>query len=389
MKIVQLMDVLDANLLSSNVLENEYPSHSLTAVYVFGDTVQVTTGGVHKAFKSKVGSTSTVTLTIASPCVVSWVGHGFAEGTPVVFTTTGALPTGIVANTVYYVKLISGNVNAFNVSATVGGAAINTTGTQSGVHTAKGSTNYNKPPLANPNEWQDIGATNRWKMFDKSVQSQTTNLNTIEVSVKTSGYTTDVALLNVSTGTARLVMTHPTDGVVYDVTKTLKSVQGVTNWFRYYFLPARRVTDVLFENLPKYANCTVTLTLTNTGQTVKCGGFLLGKASEFSGAGPGLGVAAGAKLGLQDYSVKKTDEFGNYSVVERTFSKKNDYSVFINNSDIDFLYNLLVSCRAKPTLYIATAKIKTTILYGFYKDFSIDIPYPDYSVCNITLESLT
>jgi hypothetical protein len=39
----------------------------------------------------------TATMTIASPCVVTVSGHGMTVPTPVKFTTTGALPTGVTA----------------------------------------------------------------------------------------------------------------------------------------------------------------------------------------------------------------------------------------------------------------------------------------------------
>ncbi|PDT55033.1 MULTISPECIES: hypothetical protein [Sinorhizobium] len=78
--------------------------------------------------------TTTVTMTIANPGVITWASHGLAAGTPVKFSTTGALPTGLVAGTTYYV--VNPNANDFQVAATPGGAAINTTGTQSGTHTA-------------------------------------------------------------------------------------------------------------------------------------------------------------------------------------------------------------------------------------------------------------
>lgn len=84
-------------------------------------------------------TSSTVTITIASPGVVSWTAHGLPAGTPVAFSTTGALPTGLVANTTYYV--VSPGANDFQVVATVGGAAINTSGSQSGVHTAGAGVN--------------------------------------------------------------------------------------------------------------------------------------------------------------------------------------------------------------------------------------------------------
>lgn len=96
-------------------------------------------------------SSATITVTIASPGVVTWTSHGLENGQPVAFTTTGALPTGITANTQYYV---SGKaVDTFKISATIGGAEINTSGTQSGTHTGKharygvgdNSTTFNLP----------------------------------------------------------------------------------------------------------------------------------------------------------------------------------------------------------------------------------------------------
>ena len=76
---------------------------------------------------------ATVTMTIATPGVVTWTAHGSTDGDPISFSTTGALPTGITAGTQYFV--INSATDTFQVSATVGGAAINTTGSQSGVHT--------------------------------------------------------------------------------------------------------------------------------------------------------------------------------------------------------------------------------------------------------------
>jgi len=85
------------------------------------------------------GLAATVTVTIATPGVVTWTGHNFLAGSPIVLTTTGALPTGLVAGTTYYV--INPAANTFQLAATTGGAAINTTGSQSGTHTA---TNYSR-----------------------------------------------------------------------------------------------------------------------------------------------------------------------------------------------------------------------------------------------------
>lgn len=92
------------------------------------------------AFKIEWGADcapeSTVTISNAEPAVVTWTGHGLAAGQPVVFSTTGSLPTGLTAGTVYYVISAGLTTDAFQVSATAGGAAIDTSGAGSGTHTA-------------------------------------------------------------------------------------------------------------------------------------------------------------------------------------------------------------------------------------------------------------
>lgn len=74
-----------------------------------------------------------VTIIIASPGVITLNGHGFPANAAVVLATSGALPTGLTAGTTYYV--VNPTTNTFQLSATQGGAAINTSGTQSGTHT--------------------------------------------------------------------------------------------------------------------------------------------------------------------------------------------------------------------------------------------------------------
>lgn len=78
----------------------------------------------------------TCTITIASPGVVTYNAHGLNNGDRVVFRTTGALPTGLTAGTTYFV--VNRTTNTFEVSATRGGASINTSGSQSGTHTLVG-----------------------------------------------------------------------------------------------------------------------------------------------------------------------------------------------------------------------------------------------------------
>jgi hypothetical protein len=84
------------------------------------------------------GVESTVTISSATPGVVTWTAHGLANGTPVTFSTTGALPAPLVPGVTYFV--VGATTDAFNVEATIGGGAIDTTNAGSGTHIARAQT---------------------------------------------------------------------------------------------------------------------------------------------------------------------------------------------------------------------------------------------------------
>jgi len=89
-------------------------------------------------------------ITNASPAVVNYTGHPFVAGDKVVFSTSGALPTGLTAGTVYYVIAAGLTANAFEVSATSGGAAVNTSSAGSGTHSV--TSTYSA--LSSDAQWQ-------------------------------------------------------------------------------------------------------------------------------------------------------------------------------------------------------------------------------------------
>lgn len=100
-------------------------------------------------------SVGTFTVTIASPGVITLNAHGLETSDSIYITTTGALPTGLTANTRYWV--IKTDANTFRLATSQAnadaGTAINTSGTQSGTHTMRrtpygvgnGSTTFTLP----------------------------------------------------------------------------------------------------------------------------------------------------------------------------------------------------------------------------------------------------
>jgi len=74
---------------------------------------------------------STITMTIANPCVVTTTLN-LPDLTAIVLETSGALPTGLLVGTTYYTRYVS--ATTFNLSLTPTGALIISSVSQSGVH---------------------------------------------------------------------------------------------------------------------------------------------------------------------------------------------------------------------------------------------------------------
>jgi hypothetical protein len=141
--------------------------------------------------------------------------------------------------------------------------------------------------------------------------------------------------------------------------------------------------DLTVLDMPAYASSIVNVQLNAPGEQVKCGALLLGP---FTDVGD---TEYGATVGIQDFSVKQPDDFGNYFIVQRAFRKRAAFTVVIDAVRVDTLEQLLASLRATPTIYIGSDLYASTAVYGFFKDFTIEIAYARESVCTLEIEGLT
>lgn len=231
--------------------------------------------------------------------------------------------------------------------------------------------------------WQDVGATNRWKMFDGSVESQTNRADSIAIELLATGRANTVCIFNASGASIQIEMEDAVDGVVYDKTFSLVSNSGITDAYAYCFEPIERLADLVVDDLPPYANATVRVTISDPGNTVKCGACIIGQSKRVGS------TQFGARVGIQDYSLKQRDAFGNTTVLERSYNKRTSLNVIVDNSFVDHLVNLLAKYRATPVVYIGTGLYSSTIAYGFYEDFDVEIAWTTESLLSINIKGLT
>lgn len=235
-----------------------------------------------------------------------------------------------------------------------------------------------------PVPWQDMGPTNRWAMFDEIVGSQSFGDSPLEVVLHPGGVS-GVALLEMSARTAQVTMLDAPGGtVVYDREIDLDGtiINSFYDWFFADFEPMR---DVVLTDLPgTFTNCELSLTLTTTSGDAGIGVFSVGQILDIGCTQPG------ASVGIIDYSRKERDAFGRTTVVERAYSKRANFTVMTGKADFNRIFRALARLRATPCVYIgADAQgYEPLLIYGFYRDFNIDVSYPRHHICTLQIEGL-
>ena len=245
--------------------------------------------------------------------------------------------------------------------------------------------NTNKQPDQNPLDWLNLGPTNRWRMFDAKVGTQST-ATTSMTAVITPGSANAVALVNVDAAYADIVMTDPLAGVVYSRTIRLSSTIISSDWYAYFTDPITARTVFTVTNLPIYPNASISITVRKeAGETVSLGSLVVGMVRQW-GIRPS--ILTGATTGIQDYSRKERDEFGNFMIVERAFAKRARWGIILAHREIDAFQARMAAIRAKPAVFIGSDRLDSTIIYGFYRDFSVVISSPRHAECSIEIEGL-
>ena len=223
--------------------------------------------------------------------------------------------------------------------------------------------NVGADPTADSAKWLDIGPTNRWAMFDQALGTLTTATGELSVTIQTDGPISGLALLDVTGATVRVEATG------YDVTRPIANGSQST-------------IALLDIDIPTVTFVTVTIAGASPSDPVGVGTLLLGPLEP-------LGVAETTpSVGINDYSRKNTDDFGNTTFVERAWAKRMGLRSLIASEAVDMQVRRMASLRATPALWIGNADFDSLMIYGFFRDFSVEIG-ETVSLCSLTIEGLS
>lgn len=245
------------------------------------------------------------------------------------------------------------------------------------------NSNTGNQPDISPTQWVLIGPDNTHSMFDDQTSTATTSTSPLTIVLDT-GLCNSLGLLGLVGSQVVVTVRDDTGGnVVY--TRTI-SLDGtfIFDWYQYFFEPYVQIGEIVLTDLPPYLTAELTVSLTGTG-TIQIGTLTWGTQYDLGDA------EYGAALGIIDYSKKETDEFGVTTFVRRDFSKRLTARLLLQNTQINRVQRVLADLRAQPAIWVTSDvdDLAPLTVYGFFRDFNIEVSYPTTSYCSLEIEGLT
>lgn len=242
-----------------------------------------------------------------------------------------------------------------------------------------GSNLNHDPETSGVSYWVDVGPTNRWAMFDSTVGTKTLASDSLVVTIAP-GRIDSISLLSCTCAEVSVVLTVGAE-TVYSRTESMIDSGVIIDWFGYFFDEPVPRSDLVLTDLPVYGEGVLSVTLSGVG-VIACGALIVGRQAEIGK------VMQSPSVGIIDFSSVTRDDFGNPTLVKRGFSKRCEVKLVLNRAQVDHTYALLADYRATPLVWIGSASYQPLIVFGYYKDFEIDIAFPTLSYCTLSIEGM-
>ncbi|RHZ90516.1 hypothetical protein D1114_22880 [Cereibacter sphaeroides] len=235
-----------------------------------------------------------------------------------------------------------------------------------------------------PVQWQVIGATNRWRLFDGKPSARATAAEAITVELAPGVAIAGVAGFEISAAKVRVTMTNA-GAEIYAREIAMQDETVVGDWSGYFFEPITELSEFVLTDMPPYANATLRIEALRPGGTVSIGQLVCGPLWP-------VGRTAIKGSGFQgvDFSYVAQDEFGDLTTVRRAATRLSSFEVWVENARL-----LGLDARLR-TLRGGTAAVwigdddprKAAMNYGFYRGYRSAYQTDAWSLLQIDVQGI-
>lgn len=237
---------------------------------------------------------------------------------------------------------------------------------------------------ANPATWVDIGATNRYSMFDNKNGTQSFDNTTLDVTITPATLTNSLAGFNITGADAINVTVN--DGVsdIYDRDISMRDNSARVDWYYFFFSPVVAITRFVLTDLPPVIAKDITISVTGGGD-IGFGNLVLGSYLDLGETAYGSGITG------VDYSIRTSDGFGGFDITRRDTADVMEYKCFIDRQKSLYVKNLMKSLSQTETVWIGdeTDVNDAMTTFGYYSNYKIgEINSPSKIALNFDVQEL-
>ncbi|MGB1389503.1 MAG: hypothetical protein ACPG61_11515 [Paracoccaceae bacterium] len=240
------------------------------------------------------------------------------------------------------------------------------------------------PLIDNPDpvQWQIMGATNRWRMFDSKPSQKATQAGSIEFEVRPGVFIGGIAGFGISADDVR-VRAYSDADLIYDHTVEMRDETAVLDWLSYFISPYSPLAEFVLTDLPLLGSPRIVVTL--SGAVVEAGQIVLGQSHRI-----GTSLQEGAGFAGLDFSYVQTDEFGNLTTVQREATKISDFSVSVRRENLFAIARVFNRLRGGiPAVWIASDNDRlAAVNYGYYRGWRTVYVGADHAEISIEVQGI-
>jgi hypothetical protein len=430
MKLIAKTTITDAMLISTDVTEADYSEYDVSTTYGDGDTVIETASGVHRIYESLQAANTGNALPVLPATATAWWLEISATNRWKVFDGIIGTQTGKATSMQYLLSPGAfDSIALLNLSATDAEIYVYETSGAGANHITNGTDWTGATGTTPPTGWASILTPSNYTIDTGAIRITTNAAHegmyqrpsvadhigsqmVLQFDYKnTSGDVAEYAIFDVTHSldivanthlasstsaftTMKIIFTVPAGCNAVDI-KFLANGVGDIVWFdnvSLYVLMFHELvghgsastvnSDLVFLSIPAATTPYVDIAITYTAGTAKCGMIVCGTETN-------IGTSRYApSFGITDYSQKVVDAYGNYTVTPGAYSKTMSIPVYLANTSLNSVVTTLVAYRAIAAVWVGHEDYSPLIIYGYYRDLSLTIPYKDYSLYDITIEGL-
>jgi hypothetical protein len=353
MRVTPPIEITEAMLISSTVVETPPAMHVMGTAYGAGVTAATgTVGGVITVWKS-LQAANTGHSPASSPTWWQNIGTTYAVYDPTHTYALGDRVIDPVAHLVYESEITGPNMGQ---------------------------------SVTNGTAWLLVGPTNKWAAFDDLRNTQVEAPVDIVQRIQLTDRVSSIAVIGLDART--VTITQTVGGVVkYTVTANL-SKRKSRSWKEWYFAPFSSRTSVQYFDLPPYRDAIITVTVAKPGPGRRAvGGIVIGNSVYIGDA------QYEATSDHLNFSNVERDKFGNLKLDPERSVPKVDLTIWFDKSLTSQILKLREQLNGRPAIWsglddFTLDYFEPLFIFGIHKEFSLNLKGFDYGVITLQVEEM-